>query len=41
VAGSCEHGGGPLGSVKGREFLDWLNDCWFLKKDCAALRSSI
>jgi len=23
VAGSCEHGNGPLGSVKGEQFLDW------------------
>jgi hypothetical protein len=22
VAGSCEHDNGPLGSMKGREFLD-------------------
>jgi hypothetical protein len=25
VAGSCEHGNEPLGSLKGREFLDELS----------------
>jgi hypothetical protein len=24
MAGSCEHGNESLGSIKGREFLDWL-----------------
>jgi hypothetical protein len=23
----CEHGNEPSGSIKGREFLDWLSDC--------------
>jgi hypothetical protein len=23
VAGSCEHGNDPSGSIKGKEFLDW------------------
>jgi hypothetical protein len=27
VANSCEHGNEPSGSVKGGEFLDFLNDC--------------
>jgi hypothetical protein len=27
VAGSCEHGNEPSVSIKGGEFLDWLNDC--------------
>jgi hypothetical protein len=27
VAGSCEHGNGPSGSIKGGEFLDWVSDC--------------
>jgi len=26
VAGSCEHGGEPSGSMKGRKFCDWLSD---------------
>jgi hypothetical protein len=33
VAGSCEHGNEDSGSIKGGEFLNWLNDCWFLKND--------
>jgi hypothetical protein len=28
VAGSCEHNNKPLGSIKGREFLDWLSNCY-------------
>jgi hypothetical protein len=31
----CENGNKPLGSVKGREFSDWMNNCWVLKKDSA------
>jgi hypothetical protein len=27
VAGSCEHGNETLRSIKGGEFLDYLNDC--------------
>jgi hypothetical protein len=27
VVGSCEHGNEPLGSIKGRKFLDQLSDC--------------
>jgi hypothetical protein len=27
VAGSCEHGNEPSGSIKGTEFLDQLSDC--------------
>jgi len=26
VAGSCEYGNEPSGSVKGGEFTDWLRD---------------
>jgi hypothetical protein len=26
VAGSCEHSNEALGSIKGKEFLDYLND---------------
>jgi hypothetical protein len=33
VAGSCEHGDEPLGSIKGGEFFDQLSDCYVLKKD--------
>jgi hypothetical protein len=32
VAGCCEHGNEPSGSIKGGEF-DWLNDCQLLKRD--------
>jgi hypothetical protein len=35
VAGCCEHGNEPSGSVKGGVFLDYLSDCWLLKKDSA------
>jgi hypothetical protein len=31
MAGSSEHGSGPLGSIKGEEFLHWLRDCPFLR----------
>jgi len=27
----CERANGPLGSIKGVEFLDWLSDYWLLK----------
>jgi hypothetical protein len=33
VACFCEHGNGPSGSIKGREFLVKLNDYQLLKKD--------
>jgi hypothetical protein len=33
VAGSYEHGNEPSGSIKGGEFLDWLNDYYLLNKD--------
>jgi hypothetical protein len=39
VAGSCECGDEPSGSIKCREFLDCLRTFLFVKKDCAA-RSS-
>jgi len=29
--GSCEHGTGPSGSIKGGEFLASLSDCSILK----------
>jgi len=35
MAGSCEHGNEPSGSVKDVEFLDQLSDCQLLKKDYA------
>jgi hypothetical protein len=35
VAGSCEHGNALSGSIKCREFLAWLNNCWLLNKDSA------
>jgi len=31
VVGSCEHCNEPLGSMKGRKFLDLLSDYWLLK----------
>jgi hypothetical protein len=36
VAGSCEHGNEPLGSIKDGEFLDYLRDYQILKMDSAA-----
>jgi hypothetical protein len=35
VVGCCEHGNEHLASIKGGEFLDYHNDCQFLKKDSA------
>ena len=32
VAGACECGNGPLGSMKREEFLDCQRNCWLLKK---------
>jgi hypothetical protein len=32
---SCEQGNETSGSVKGREFLNQLNDCQFFKKGSA------
>jgi len=40
VAGSCECGDEPSGSIKCREFLDYLRTCLLLK-DCAALSSFV
>lgn len=31
----CEHGDEPLGSVKGKNFLHWLENYCLLKKDSA------
>jgi hypothetical protein len=36
VAGSCEHGNEPSGTVKGGEFRGQLSNCQLLKKDAAA-----
>jgi hypothetical protein len=33
VVGSCEHGNGTSGFIKGGEFFDWLIDYQLLKKD--------
>jgi hypothetical protein len=38
VAGSCEHGSKLLGSVKGGEFFDYLNNCLLLKKESPSWR---
>jgi hypothetical protein len=35
VAGCCECGNERLGSIKCGEFLDWLRNCWLLKKASA------
>jgi hypothetical protein len=32
MAGSCEHGNEPSGSIKGEEFIEYLSDYWLLKK---------
>jgi hypothetical protein len=34
MASPCEHGNGPLGSMKDGEFVAWMSDCQLLKKDC-------
>jgi hypothetical protein len=31
MAGACEHGNEPSGSVKGEDFLHYLSDCYLLK----------
>lgn len=36
VVGSCEQGNEPFGSTKCWDFLDWLRNCYLLKKDSAA-----
>jgi len=33
LAGSCECGNKPLGSIKRRDFLDLLTNCQLLKSD--------
>jgi hypothetical protein len=33
VAGSCVHGNEPLGTMKGRDFLMYLSDCFLLNID--------
>jgi len=35
VAGACEHGNEPSGSIEACEFLDQLSDYQTLKKDSA------
>jgi hypothetical protein len=34
--GPCKHGIEPLGSIQGREFLDWLSNYLLLNEDSAA-----
>jgi hypothetical protein len=36
VAGCCEHGNDPSGSIKSGKYLDQLRDYWLVKKDPAA-----
>jgi hypothetical protein len=33
VVDSCERSYEPLGSINGREFLDYVHDCQFLKRE--------
>ena len=35
MVGSCEHGDERTGSVKCREFIDYLKNCWLLGKNYA------
>jgi hypothetical protein len=35
LVGSCEHGTEISGSIKGREFIDWLSNYQLLQKDSA------
>jgi hypothetical protein len=35
VVDTCDHGNEPVGSIKGREFLDYLSEYLLLKKDSA------
>jgi hypothetical protein len=35
MVGSREHSNEPLGSIKGRSFLEKLGDCGLLSKDSA------
>jgi hypothetical protein len=35
VAGSCEHGNGPLDSIKGKKFFDHLSGLQAVKMDCS------
>jgi hypothetical protein len=35
VAGSYEHDNEPSGFIKCWEFLEWLSNCWLLRKDPA------
>jgi hypothetical protein len=37
VAGSCEHGDKPSGSVKGDEFLDRVSNHWLLLREVGLL----
>jgi hypothetical protein len=41
VAGCCEHGNEPSGSVKGKEFLDKLSYYELLNKDSAPYTSLV
>jgi hypothetical protein len=35
VTCSCERGNEPSGSIKCWVFLEWLSNCWILRKDSA------
>jgi hypothetical protein len=37
VAGSCEHGNEPSGSIRGEEVLDYLSDYQLLKMESVVL----
>jgi hypothetical protein len=32
---SCEHGDEPQGSIKGREFLNYMSEYWLLNRGSA------
>jgi hypothetical protein len=31
---TCEYGNEPSGSIKCEEFLDYMSNCYLVKKDC-------
>ena len=36
MAGCCYEGNKPSGSIKCMEFLEYVRDCWVLRKDSGA-----
>ena len=41
MAGTCEYGDEPSGSIKCGEFLDLLKNFWLLRKDCHPWSKSV